>query len=125
MDADVLAGEEAERLVSACRATIGDELRSVVYFTPGAVEQVYLRSDLEPAADLEAFAANERLGFGSQVTYGDTELGEYRFTIRAFAHGYLTRVVSGERGVFVTTDRLSMERFEELAAAAAGVLRGM
>lgn len=110
------------QLVSACRTTIGDELRSITYFTEDDEDQIYLRGDLDRDANLTGFADNERLGFRSQVAYGNSELGEYRFTIRVFDHGYLTRVIVGHRGVFVTTDSLSMNRFEELAAALKSVL---
>lgn len=119
-----LPSEEFEQeLVSAARTAIGDELRSITYFTREAYEQVYLRSDLEQDADLAAFAANERLGFTSQMTYGDSELGEYLFTIRVFDSGYLTRVITGNHGAFVTTDELHMDLFEEVATAIRSVLR--
>lgn len=118
-----LTADLRESLVRACRTAIGDDLRSIVYFTPDEHEQIYLREDLERGADIARFAENERLGFTSQETYGRSELGEYVFTIRAFTHGYVTRVILGDRGVFVTTDELSMDRFDEVAAAVRGVLR--
>lgn len=111
-----------DELVSAARTAVGDELRSLTYFTREEYEQIYLRSDLERDADLSAFAANERLGFTSQQTYGDSELGEYLFTIRVFDSGYLTRVIVGEHGAFVTTDELHMDLFTEIASAIRGVL---
>lgn len=37
-------------------------------------------------------------------------------------YGYLTRVVYDQCGVWVTTDSMSMDRFEELAAALKPVL---
>lgn len=112
-----------EPLVRAARTATGDDLRSVVYFTPETFEQLYLRSDLDSGADLSQFVDVERRGFHSQSTYGASELGEYRFTIRAFDRGYVTRVVVDDHGVFVTTDSLSIDRFEEVASALAGVLR--
>jgi len=112
-----------EALVSAARTATGDDLRSVVYFSPEGFEQLYLRSDLSPDADLARFVGVERRGFDSQEAYGASELGTYRFTIRAFDHGYVTRVVVGNHGVFVTTDSLSIDRFEEVASALEGVLR--
>lgn len=123
MTGDLVSETVAEELVSAARTAVGDELRSVVYFDVDDHEQLYLRDDLEPGADLNAFAANERLGFTSQLTYGASELGEYLFTIRAFEHGFLTRVIVGEHGVFVTTDEMSIDRFEETSTAIRGVLR--
>lgn len=112
-----------DELVSACRTTIGDTLRSITYFTAEEYEQIYIRSDLEQDAELDRFVANERLGFSSQQTYGGSELGEYEFTIRAFEYGYVTRVIAGDEGVYVTTDEIHMDEFEELATAVRGVLR--
>ena len=118
-DSDQLEDE----LVSACRTTLGDTLRSITYFTAEDYDQIYLREDLERDADVDQFVANERLGFTSQQTYGGSELGEYEFTIRAFEHGYVTRVIVGDEGVYVTTDEMHMDEFEELATAARSVLR--
>jgi hypothetical protein len=117
-------GAVASELVSACRTAVGEELRSVTYFTEDAAEQLYLRDDLEADADLVGFADNERLGFRSQSTYRGSELGTYRFTIRVFEYGYLTRVISGDHGAFVTTDGMAIDRFEELAATVGTVLEG-
>lgn len=117
MPGQALSEDAREELVSASRTAVGDELRSVTYFTEDDVEQLYLRSDLESDADLVGFADVERLGFRTQTDYQGSELGEYQFTIRAFERGYLTRVVVDDRGVFVTTDPLEMDRFEELASA--------
>ena len=50
----------ADELISVCRTGVGDELRSITYFTEDQVEQVYLRSDLERTADLVGFAELER-----------------------------------------------------------------
>lgn len=59
----------------------------------------------------------ERLGFQSQSTYEWSELGEYRYTIRVFEHGYIVRVIVGDHGVYVTIDPLTMELFDEVAEA--------
>nr|WP_290815410.1 hypothetical protein [Halovivax sp.] len=114
--------ELASELVSVCRTAIGDDIRSITYFTADDYEQLYLRDDLERDADLDRFVENERLGFTSQITYGDSELGDYEFTIRVFEWGYVTRVVAGERGVFVTTDPLNVNGFHEVATAVRSVL---
>ncbi|MFC4989918.1 MULTISPECIES: DUF7522 family protein [Saliphagus] len=111
-----------EELIGACRTTVGDELRSITRFTEEEVDQLYLRDDLERSADLVGFAEHERYGFQSQSLYEGTQLGDYRATIRMFEHGYLTRVVVEGVGVWVTTDTLSVERFEELASALGSVL---
>jgi hypothetical protein len=110
-------------LVRTARSVAGDELRSVTYFDDEEVEQLYLRDDLDRNADLIGFAENERLGFRSQQAYRGTQLGGYRFTIRVFDDGYLTRVIEDDRGVWVTTGAMAIDRFEEVAAALAGVLR--
>lgn len=122
MSDDLIPESYAAELISAARTATGDELRSVTYFTPTGHEQLYLRRDLEAAADMGPFVANERLGFASQQTYGASELGEYRSTIRTFEYGYLTRVIVGEAGVFVTTDEMDIDRFEEVATALRRVL---
>lgn len=113
----------SEELISACRTVVGDELRSLTYFTAADVQQLYLRSDLERTADLVGFAEIERTGFRADDLYRGTQLGEYQATVRMFEDGYLTRVIVGETGVWVTTDVMSMERFEELATAVKSVLR--
>lgn len=118
-----LSIEQQDELVSAARTVVGDELRSVTYFTDESIEQLYLRDDLDQAADLVGFAENERLGFRSQTAYAKSELGDYQFTIRVFGQGYLTRVIVGDHGVWVTTDSMQIDRFEELANAVATVLQ--
>ena len=111
-----------EQLLSTCRTAVGDEIRSITYFTESEEDQIYLREGLESGADIVGFADNERLGFRSQSVYQHTELGEYQFTIRVFDHGYLTRVIVGDHGAFVTTDSMEMDLFEELASAVRTVL---
>ncbi|WP_207591769.1 DUF7522 family protein [Halomontanus rarus] len=125
MDGSLLEATFADELRSVCRTAVGDELRSITYFTDDGVEQLYLRSDLDRTADLVGFAELERAGFHAQDAYRNSQLGEYRATVRMFEYGYLTRVVDDEheRGVWVTTDSLSMERFEEVAAALKPVLK--
>ena len=120
-----LSSDQAARLVRAARTTVGDELRSLTYFTEDTVEQLYLRSDLDRTADLIGFAENERGGFHSKSLYRGTQLGSYDFTIRVFDNGYLTRVIAGEKGVWITTDGMKIDRFEELASAMDTVLRSV
>ncbi|MFP8954641.1 hypothetical protein ACLI4Z_16990 [Natrialbaceae archaeon A-arb3/5] len=122
MSDDVFEHPLAADLIDACRAVVGEELRSITYFSEETVEQVLLRDDLERAADLTEFADRERRGFGSGSTYSNTELGEYGATIRMFEHGYLVRVIREKHGVWVTTDDLSMGRFEDLTDELAAVL---
>ena len=112
-----------EELLSASRTATGDELRSLTYFTEDEVDQLYLRSDLSRTADLVGFAENERNGFHSQSMYANSQLGDYQFTVRVFENGYLTRVIANDHGVWVTTDSMEIDRFEEFASALRSILR--
>ena len=112
-----------EQLVSACRTTVGDSLRSITYFTPDGYEQVYLRSDLEADADLAASVEHETAGFGIQTAYTETELGSYQYTLRVFENGFVTRVIDGDHGVFVTTDGITVRRSKEVTRAIRSTLR--
>lgn len=118
-----LSGSKREELLSAARTAVGDELRSLTYFTEDDVEQLYLRSDLSRTADLVGFAESERHGFHAQALYANTQLGDYQFTIRVFENGYLTRVIANDHGIWVTADSMEMDRFEELASVLATILR--
>lgn len=122
MDENDIDPELAEELLSACRTVVGDELRSVTFFTRDGVTQVYLRDDLEQTADLVGFAEHERLGFRSQEAYRDTQLGDYRATVRMFENGFMSRVIHDDVGAWVTTDSMSIDRFEELVSALKAVL---
>lgn len=113
----------ADQVIRVCRTVVGDELRSITYFNDSDVQQVYLRSDLDQSADLFGFAEIERTGFQADEKYRETELGEYQATIRMFENGFLTRVVYESSGVWVTTDSMSIDRFEELSKALKSVLR--
>lgn len=118
----VLSEETTDELLSACRTTVGDELRSITYFTPDEYDHLYLREDLERGDNPEAFVENERQGFSSQRTYEWSELGEYEYTIRVFTEGHLVRVITDEEGVYVTTGDLTMDRFGELVEAIQSIL---
>jgi len=121
---DLLAPESADRIATVSRTAIGDSCRSVTYFTRNDYEQLYLRDDLEQDADLKSFIGHEWRGFRTaQTAYDNSELGEYRYTIRAFENGYLVRVTTGREGVFVTTDGLRMQDFENVASSLRDVLR--
>lgn len=118
-----LSAEFVDELRSVCRTTVGDELRSITFFDDAdGLEQLYLRSDLERTADLVGFAELERIGFRAEAAYRDSQLGAYRGTIRMFENGYLNRVLGEECGVWVTTDSMSIERFEELVTALKAVI---
>jgi hypothetical protein len=123
MGQELLSEGVAEQLVSASRATIGDQLRSVTYFGGGGHRQLYLRSDLASDADIESFVDHEAVGFEANSAYERTELGEFRYTIRVFENGFLLRVIVGQHGVFVTTDGLTLRDFDDVATALESILR--
>jgi hypothetical protein len=120
-----LPEEVADGLVRISRTATGDSLRSVIYFTPDDFDVLYLRSDLDETADtrdtIEKFVASERLGFDSQEQYRgiSTELaiGEYEYTLRMFADGFLSRIIVGEHGVILTTDGQDIDNFKVVAVA--------
>jgi hypothetical protein len=109
-------------LTGACRTSVGDQLRSITYFTPDAYQQVYLRSDLEADADLSGFVEQARDGFHARTAYRGSELGDYQYTMRVFDRGYLVRVTGDSAGVFVTTDGMTIQRGSEVASALRKVL---
>lgn len=123
MENQLLASESADRIATLCRTAIGDSLRSVTYFTRDDFEQLYLRGDLEQDADLMGFIGHEWQDFkNTQNAYGGSELGEYKFTVRAFENGYLVRVTTDTEGVFATTDSLTLQQYEEVAKAISEIL---
>lgn len=118
----LIRDEVADEIVSACRATVGDQLRSITYFTDEDYAQLYLRSDLERDADLAGFVDYESLGFDAHTAYHGSELGEYRFTIRVFDNGFLVRITTDDEGVFITTDGVTIQDFEEVAVSVGTIL---
>ena len=121
----MLSDNEIENLVDACTEVAGGAVRSIVYFTTSEYDQIYLRDYLSADADIRAFVENEREGFDRIVTHEGSELGRYEFTIRRFHEGYLVQVVSGEHGVFVTTNQLHIEQYDQLADAIEQALEGL
>jgi hypothetical protein len=121
---DRLLPEQArEHLITTCRTVAGDSLRSITYFSRTDYVQAYLRGDLERDADLDTFVGSEWQDYNvTQDAYRDSELGEYRYTIRVFDNGFLVRVTTEDHGVFVTTDGITLRDFDELAAAVTELL---
>jgi hypothetical protein len=118
MDAQLLSGDLAEQVVTTARTATGDSLRSVTYFTRSDFEQLYLREDLERDADLDTFVGHEWRGYrDTSNAYQTSELGEYRYTVRAFENGYLLRVTGERGGVLITTDGLHITSYEDIADA--------
>ncbi|WP_254830976.1 DUF7522 family protein [Haloglomus salinum] len=121
-EGDLIDGTRASELVSACRTTVGDQVRSVTYFTPDEFRQLYLRSDLDSDADLSGFVEHESLGFQANTAYRGSELGDYEYTIRVFENGFLCRITTADEGVFLTTDGLTLRDFDEVATAVGSIL---
>jgi len=119
MDSQLLSDDLAEQIVTTARTATGDSLRSVTYFTRSNFEQLYLREDLERDADLNTFVGHEWRGFRDtrNAYQSDSELGEYRYTVRAFSNGYLLRVTAERAGILVTTDGLQIQAYEDVADA--------
>jgi hypothetical protein len=119
----------AESLVSATRTSLGDTLRSVVYFTPSAFDVLYVRSDLydsraaarERKSRLVEF---ERTGFEERPersaiarSAARSDIGEYRFTVRFHENGFVVRVLGDGIGVLFTTDAMDVSAFREAVSA--------
>jgi len=118
MESELLSAEQADNIVTTARTATGDSLRSVTYFTRSDFDQLYLRDDLEQDADLNTFVGHEWRAYReTENAYQQSELGEHKFTVRAFDNGYLLRVAADRRGVLITTDGLSMQSYEEIAEA--------
>jgi hypothetical protein len=118
MESQLLPDELAEQIVTTARTATGDSLRSVTFFTRSDFEQLYLREDLERDADLNTFVGHEWRGFrDTRNAYQTSELGAYRYTVRAFENGYLLRVTSERAGVLITTDGLAIQAYEDIADA--------
>lgn len=113
----MLSDDDIDRLVDACIGVADDAVRSIVYFTENDFDQIYLRDYLSADADIQAFVENERKGFDRVPTHEGSELGRYEYTIRRFHEGYLVRTLSGEHGVFVTTNKIPIEQYDRLADA--------
>jgi len=129
-------GGRAESVLSATRTGLGDELRSVVYFTPSAFDLLYVRSDLYPSAGdartrKAQLVALERVGFAERSVRTDIArsddgpgIGQYDFTVRFHEDGFVVRVLAGDGGVLFTTDSMDVGAFREAVTAIRGVLDG-
>jgi hypothetical protein len=135
-DATVAVSAPIEELVSLCRTTVGDSLRSVVHFTQEDSELLYLRKDLydnDRRRALEVKASlieSERVGFTSYERYephsagagSDPVRGDYEFTVRVFSDGFVCRIIVGDHGLLLTAEDLDVDRIEEVAIALRGLL---
>jgi hypothetical protein len=120
--------ERADALVSAIRTSLGDYLRSVIYFTPSAFDVLYVRRDLYDTVETARAAKAplvdaERTGFAegpvrsAATETGGSSIGPYAFTVRFHEEGFVVRILHGDAGVIVTTDEMDVGAFEETAAA--------
>ncbi|MCW8173363.1 DUF7522 family protein [Natrialba swarupiae] len=124
-----ISTDMATSLVSAARTSLGDTLRSVVYFTPSAFDLLYLRQDLYDSTDAartvkEQLVELERVGFAeapvrTTITHQDdgAGIGPYEFTIRFHEDGFVIRVLEGDVGTILTTDSMDLNAFEDAATA--------
>jgi hypothetical protein len=121
-------------IVSAVRTSLGDELRSVVYFTPSAFDILYRRQDLYDSVEQARTGKSqlvefERTGFAERPVRtalarrdDGSEIGPYEFTVRFHGDGFVVRVIRGDVGVLFTTDSMDVNGFEDAVTAVTGLL---
>lgn len=131
-----ISDEMADSILSATRTSLGDTLRSVVYFTPSSFDLLYVRKDLYPSDEAARerkaqLVQLERVGFAERpirnsVAHGGEgpDIGPYDFTVRFHEDGFVARVIEGDRGVLLTTDSMDVRAFREAATAIRTLLRG-
>jgi hypothetical protein len=124
----------ADSLVSATRTSLGDTLRSVVYFTPSAFDVLYVRQDLYASNDAARegkaqLVDLEQMGFAERpirtaIAHNGTrsDIGPYNFTVRFHENGFVVRVLQGDAGVLFTADSMDVSAFEEATSAIRGVI---
>ncbi|MBX0323062.1 hypothetical protein EGH21_08490 [Halomicroarcula sp. F13] len=124
----------ADSVVSTARTSIGDSLRSVIYFTPSAMDLLYVRRDLYESREsaLEAksrLVEFERVGFAEApvrtalaVPAEAESIGAYEFTVRIHEDGFVVRVLGADAGVLLTTDGIDVDAFEDAATAITSLL---
>lgn len=125
-----------QEVVAVARTGLGDELRSVIVFSPATFDVLYARSDLyDQAVDVRdvkwPLVELERVGFAeapvrTSLSVGTdlADIGPYGFTVRFHGDGFVARVIEGDRGVLLTTDALDVRAFRETATAIRTLLRG-
>jgi len=121
--------ELADSVVSTARASIGDTLRSVIYFTPSAMDLLYVRRDLYESRQRAVEAKSrlvefERVGFAEAPVRtalsppaNPDSIGAYEFTVRVHDDGYVVRILAGDDGVILTTDGMDVDAFDDAAVA--------
>lgn len=126
----------ADSVLSATRTSLGDTLRSIVYFTPSSFDLLYVRQDLYPSDEAARerkaqLVRLERVGFAerparTEIAHsGDgPDIGPYNFTVRFHDDGFVVRALEGNSGVLFTTDSMDVSAFRETVSAIRGILRG-
>ena len=126
--------ELTDSIVHAARTSLGDTLRSVVYFTPATFEVLYTRQGLYQSLDVAREAKSqlvefERTGFAEvpvrtaiAQTGARSDIGEYQFTVRFHEDGFVVRVIRGDAGVLFTTDSMDVNAFEDAVSAVSKLL---
>jgi hypothetical protein len=126
--------ELVEAVTSAARTSLGDTLRSVVYFTPSSFDVLYVRQDLyeSPAAATEAkgpLVDMERVGFAEAPvrsalpSESPSSIGAYEFTVRFHSDGFVVRILEQDVGVLLTVDSMDVAAFEDATSAISKLLR--
>jgi hypothetical protein len=130
-----VGADMADSLVSATRTSLGDTLRSVVYFSPSAFDVLYVRQDLYASGDVAREAKAqlvdlEQVGFAERpvrtaLAHRETgsDIGPYSFTVRFHENGFVVRVLEDDAGVLFTADRMDVSAFKEAVSAIRGLLR--
>jgi len=124
----------ADSVVSTARASIGDTLRSVIYFTPSAMDLLYVRRDLYESRQRAVEAKSrlvefERVGFAEAPVRtalsppaNPDSIGSYEFTVRVHDEGFVVRILAADDGVILTTDDMDMDAFDDAAVAVSKLL---
>lgn len=123
----VLDEELSEEIVQAARTSLGDTLRSVVYFTPSGFDLLYVRQDLSGSPEAVRDAKSrlvdiETVGFAEAPIRtalsgeaGPSTIGPYMFTVRVHEDGFVVRVLEGDTGVLLTADAMDITAFGDAA----------
>src|SRR6056297_2975066 len=126
----------ADSIVSAARTSLGDTLRSVMYFTPSAMDLLYVRRDLYESRQ-RAIEAKSRLVEFERVGFAEApvrtalsppadpdSIGSYEFTVRVHDDGFVVRILAADDGVILTTDDMDADAFDDAAVAISKLLVG-
>lgn len=129
-----LSEDMSDSIVSAVRTSLGDTLRSIVYFTPSEFDVLYVRQDLYESQDDAREAKSqlvefEQTGFAEGPVRtmlaqreGGSDIGPYEFTARFHEDGFVVRIIRDDSGVLFTTDSMDVNAFEDAASALTGLL---